>query len=276
MPLFDQTRLNRTVLIVALAWGGPAVALWLAHGWDSPVGASIALALAGAGAAVGLAMWSSRIRRTKPLKANPSTSAEEAWDRVADPRENYANRWAMYQNLSAWLRVRDWGGKSVAEFGHTNDVLRSFMSGANHVLLEYPEHDVQDLHTVAADQFDLAILDQTLEHVPDPERALGEVRRVLKPGGVAIVTTPFLVPLHDTETYGDFTRWTPQGLATMLERCGFHPEVQSWGNLPAARELLGAMHLKADEAMSRKLPIASGETEPRFPITVWAVATAHK
>lgn len=38
--------------------------------------------------------------------------------------------------------------------------------------------------------FDGVISVQALEHVPDPERALAEARRVLRPGGVALFVTP--------------------------------------------------------------------------------------
>jgi SAM-dependent methyltransferase len=38
--------------------------------------------------------------------------------------------------------------------------------------------------------FDSAILDNVLEHIPDPSRLLDDTRRVLKPGGVALVGVP--------------------------------------------------------------------------------------
>ena len=43
--------------------------------------------------------------------------------------------------------------------------------------------------------FDLVITSETLEHVPDLNRALAEIRRVLVPGGVHLFTVP-LVPGH--------------------------------------------------------------------------------
>ena len=41
-------------------------------------------------------------------------------------------------------------------------------------------------------RFDLAVHSETLEHLPDYRRALDEVRRVLKPGGIQVYTVPLL------------------------------------------------------------------------------------
>ena len=57
----------------------------------------------------------------------------------------------------------------------------------------------QDRHTIVADiralplpaaSFASVVSVQSIEHLPDPERALAEVRRVLEPGGTAIFVTP--------------------------------------------------------------------------------------
>lgn len=44
--------------------------------------------------------------------------------------------------------------------------------------------------------FDLLLTSDTLEHVPEPQRAFGEARRVLRPGGRLVLTVPML-PLRD-------------------------------------------------------------------------------
>jgi ubiquinone/menaquinone biosynthesis C-methylase UbiE len=51
--------------------------------------------------------------------------------------------------------------------------------------------------TFADNQFDLAVHSETLEHLVDFRRALDEVRRVLKAGGVQIYTVPLL---HNRKT----------------------------------------------------------------------------
>ena len=54
--------------------------------------------------------------------------------------------------------------------------------------------EFQDLMALSyADaSFDLVVTSDTLEHVPDVDRALAEIRRVLRPGGAHVFTTPML------------------------------------------------------------------------------------
>lgn len=67
--------------------------------------------------------------------------------------------------------------------------------------------------------FDTVLSTQVLEHVEDPQRAVAEAHRVLRPHGHLIVTVPFLYPVHE-EPY-DFQRFTHYGLRSMLEDAGF-------------------------------------------------------
>lgn len=56
----------------------------------------------------------------------------------------------------------------------------------------YPEVDMQAL-PYAEGSFDLVVHSDTLEHVPQPLRALAECRRVLRPGGALCYTVPVIV-----------------------------------------------------------------------------------
>lgn len=47
------------------------------------------------------------------------------------------------------------------------------------------------------DTFDMALLLQVLEHVDYPQAVINEAARILKPGGILIISCPFLYPLHD-------------------------------------------------------------------------------
>lgn len=62
----------------------------------------------------------------------------------------------------------------------------------------------------AAGGFDLLILTEVLEHVPDWEASFQNLSVLLKPGGHCIITTPFFYMLHE-EPY-DFWRATDHAL----------------------------------------------------------------
>lgn len=67
--------------------------------------------------------------------------------------------------------------------------------------------------------FDSAICTAVLEHLEEPELALRECYRVLKPGGVAIYSVPFIWHLHEEPR--DFYRFSKYGLKYLFEKVGF-------------------------------------------------------
>ena len=56
--------------------------------------------------------------------------------------------------------------------------------------------------------------DAVLEHVRDPERVMGEIERVLAPGGYAHLVTPFCHPFHEYPR--DYRRFTLDGLKQLV------------------------------------------------------------
>jgi SAM-dependent methyltransferase len=80
---------------------------------------------------------------------------------------------------------------------------------------------VADAYDVPLDDAsaDTVLLTEVLEHLEDPVRALREARRLLRPGGAIIVTTPLLFPVHGEPR--DFFRYTPYGLEHVLGEAGF-------------------------------------------------------
>lgn len=67
--------------------------------------------------------------------------------------------------------------------------------------------------------FDCALCTAVLEHLEEPEAAIRECRRVLKPGGAAVYTVPFIWHLHEEPR--DFYRYTKHGLRYLFEKSGF-------------------------------------------------------
>ena len=69
------------------------------------------------------------------------------------------------------------------------------------------------------ESFDSAICTAVLEHLEEPESALHECFRVLKPDGYAIYSVPFIWHLHEEPR--DFYRYSKYGLKYLFEKTGF-------------------------------------------------------
>jgi SAM-dependent methyltransferase len=70
-----------------------------------------------------------------------------------------------------------------------------------------------------AGSVDTILSSQTLEHVPDPAFYLRECRRLLRPGGVLILTAPMQWRHHE-QPY-DYFRFTRYGLSHLVTQAGF-------------------------------------------------------
>jgi SAM-dependent methyltransferase len=74
------------------------------------------------------------------------------------------------------------------------------------------------------DTFDFVLCSHVLEHVPDDRKAMLELHRVLKPGGVALVLVPMFLDLEETLEDPNIT--TPKERARMF---GQHDHVRRPG-----------------------------------------------
>ena len=71
---------------------------------------------------------------------------------------------------------------------------------------------VSDIHNIKtrSSQFDTVIALQVLEHCYNPQKAMGEIDRVLKKNGTAIISVPFLFHYHACPK--DYYRFTEDSL----------------------------------------------------------------
>jgi SAM-dependent methyltransferase len=127
----------------------------------------------------------------------------------------------------------------------------------------FPEFDVCSM--TLPWRFDLIIADQVFEHLLWPYRAGRNVHSMLKPGGHFLVTTPFLIKVHEVPV--DCSRWTEFGMKHLLAECGFPMDgirTGSWGNRACVQANF--------RHWARRGWFKSLANEPEFPVSVWALA----
>ncbi len=107
--------------------------------------------------------------------------------------------------------------------------------------------------------FAAAIHIVTIEHLPEPARALAEIARTLAAGGVILIAAPHEWEVHQHPH--DYFRYTRYGLAYLLERAGFERiEIEPAGGyfrLLARRLLNGLQFFTGGARWLLFLPVAA-------------------
>jgi SAM-dependent methyltransferase len=135
--------------------------------------------------------------------------------------------------------------------------------------------DLTNADAIPDGSFDCFILTQTLQLIPDPQRALVESRRILRPGGILLATLPALSQPAPPQI--DYWRFLPDGAQALFSEVfrGERVEISSYGNLAAVvGGLAGICQEQIDpvrlEPVDRQFPLviavrAVRNSEPHHP-----------
>jgi SAM-dependent methyltransferase len=121
---------------------------------------------------------------------------------------------------------------------------------------------LSDAHALAlADaSFDVVLCTEVLEHLREPQRAIDEMYRVLKPGGTLLLTTRFLFPIHDAPH--DYYRFTKYGLRYLLRKfeiLELNEETTTMGTLAVLVQRVGMQTQTRTRALSRGLWLVAAQ-----------------
>jgi SAM-dependent methyltransferase len=120
--------------------------------------------------------------------------------------------------LEHWVWAhREALGRAILDVGVYNP--RRWLGDGYVTFGEHEEDTTGDLLNLPFEDesFDGVLLTEVLEHCVDPKWACGEVCRVLKRGGLLLVTSPYIWPEHGIEgEYKDYWRFTRHGWEHLL------------------------------------------------------------
>ncbi len=144
---------------------------------------------------------------------------------------------------------------------------------ADVIVTQYPEVTMSNLPYADA-SFDYVICDQVLEHIEgDVQKAVDEGFRVLKSGGILIIATVFMHPIH----YGpkDLWRFSADALTYLCRNFSQIVTCESWGN-----RWVHVLFLLYDRARDWQVPerkmsimhFLATYNEPRLAHSSWIVA----
>jgi SAM-dependent methyltransferase len=122
--------------------------------------------------------------------------------------------------------------------------------------------------------FDTVLNVQVLEHTPEPQHLVREMGRVLRPGGLLIVSVPFSFRLH--EEPHDYFRYTPHGLRVLMENANldveeFIPQGDLWSVLGHKLNSYLAFRVMRVDALAQQMGKLGMEEERKASPRYWTM-----
>ncbi len=130
--------------------------------------------------------------------------------------------------------------------------------------------DLADAPQIPDERFDSIVLTQTLQLIYEPPAALRTLQRILKPGGVLLVTVPGISPVATQSVWGPTWYWSfteaslRRLLAESFDPC--HCRFETHGNVLAAVSFLEGL------AVEDLTPDELSSPDPDYPVIITALA----
>lgn len=202
--------------------------------------------------------WMGTLRRTTPI------SAHWGYDRGRPIDRYYIERFVRAHRADvrgAVLEVKEplYTGRYGDAVSRV-DVLDLSASNPHATIVA----DIASLAPVPHGIFDCCLITQTLQYVFDPRAAVDALHRVLRPGGVLLVTVPALTRHDPLADYPDYWRFTVDSCARLFGAV-FGPsnvEVRSAGNVLASVAFLEGL------AQEELTPAELDANDPLFPLVI--------
>ena len=182
-------------------------------------------------------------------------------------------RYALYEQLSRF-RCTETEGKKVLSISNSEKLCRVLGFSDDQILnTTHPEYDLLEL-PFSDNSFDYVVSDQVLEHVEgNPQVAMDEAFRVLRPGGIGVHATCFIYPIHKSRFFGDYWRFTPEALTLLAEKHASIIEAGGWGNPYVwIYSWLGLLYVPIPHSSWHPFHWLATKNVRRWPIATWVVA----
>ena len=196
-----------------------------------------------------------------------------------------AVRHYMYESIYGLLETISWENRPyrLVEIG-SSEPTSSPIRMVTHLIGDrckpevgnWPEVDIQNM-PYDPGSIDILVADQVLEHVQRPWVAAEQIWRAVKIGGLVIIATPYLHPIHPAPL--DCWRISPDGYDVLFESYLWETVGRgSWGNRQICQEIYASEVSRGMTGnwvpynMARQL-IPSFDTPPDnlHPVVLWAV-----
>ena len=200
------------------------------------------------------------LRRVKPIDSDWGCGRGSPIDRY------YIENFLLKNSADIKGRVLDFAGNHyTVQYGGDKVTASDIM---NYVKIPTATivGDLATAEHIPSDRFDCIILTQVLPFVYDIKASVKTLHRILKPGGVVLVTLPGITKINqeDLDIYGDYWRFTRISAQRIFEEefSKGNVEVESKGNVLVAASFLYGI------AKEELTPLELDQRDPDYEVII--------